>query len=74
MMIRIVVDFNAMKQDVHERVPIYVEAQPEIELYLAEGKRVLLCDSDLEVEGNLEFDEHFQGWMAKPDWSTMRDI
>ena len=73
-MLRLIIDFNAMKQDPDERVPIYDEAQPDIKPYLAEGRSVLLCDSDLEVEGNLEFDEPLQAWLAKLDWSTMRDV
>ncbi len=73
-MIQIIVDFNSMMQDPAERVVINVDTQPQIAKHLQNGKRVLLCDTDLEVEGNLEFDSNYNTWLAVPDWSTQRDV
>jgi hypothetical protein len=73
-MIRIIVDFNSMMQDPEERVQINVVTQPELLEVLRPGLRILLCDTDLETEGVVEFDEELQIWLAMPDWSTQRDI
>lgn len=73
-MIRVTVDFNSILPEPDDRVPIGVEGQPEIKPHLQEGLRVLLCTSDLEVEGNLQFDDELNSWLAKPDWSTQRDV
>jgi hypothetical protein len=76
-MIRLSVDFNALTPD-GEKVWI----NPEYENALVfdqckPGLRVLLVDSDLEVEATLALEVDEQGrewWYGIADWSTQRDL
>jgi hypothetical protein len=36
--------------------------------------RVLLNDGEVEVEAQLERDQHDEMWLGVPDWSTLRDL
>jgi len=53
-MLRIIVDFDSLMPEPDERVPIAVDAQPHLKPHLYQGRRVLLCMEDIEVEGDLE--------------------
>jgi hypothetical protein len=46
----------------------------QIQSELRPDLRVLLHDSDLEAEGVLEYNEINAEWLARPDWSTQRDL
>lgn len=72
------VDFNTMMADEQERVTLGQEGHPTGDRLppLCEGERILLYDSEMQVEGNVVI-EHFPDgrriWLAVPDWSTQRD-
>ncbi len=36
--------------------------------------RVVLFDEVLAVEATVEFGEEHEEWLARPDWSTSRDL
>ncbi|HKV83645.1 MAG TPA: hypothetical protein VJN88_03755 [Ktedonobacterales bacterium] len=73
---RISVDFNTMTADELERVTLGQEGHSTGARLpsLCEGERVLLFDSELQVEGDVVV-EHFpdgrRDWLAIPDWSTV---
>ena len=75
-MLRYQVDFNTMMQFENERVIIGIEGHPyhdqELLKLLRPGMRVVLYDSELEVEAIAEYDAAYKGWLGKPDWSTRR--
>lgn len=73
---RISVDFNTMTADELERVTLGQEGHSSgIHLpALREGERVLLFDSEMQVEGNVVIEYLSDGrhdWLATPDWSTV---
>ena len=78
MLLRFHVDFNTMMQHEDERVIIGKEGLPqhdqELLKLLRPGIRVVLHDSELEVEAIAEYDAAYKGWLGKPDWSTCRDL
>lgn len=73
---RISVDFNTMMADDLERVTLGQEGHPTGDRLppLCDGERILLYDSEMQVEGNMVI-EHFpdgrRDWLATPDWSTV---
>src|SRR5262249_54709131 len=75
-MLRIPVDFNTMDWDCDRRVWINTLVDKDLDRALYPGLRVLLADTDLEVEAVVErdHDEGTRRWLARPDWSTQRDI
>jgi hypothetical protein len=64
------VDFNTMMTDEQERVRIHPS---EVREWFRPELRVRLADTNLEVEAVLERGER-QAWLARPDWSTRRDL
>jgi hypothetical protein len=76
MMLRVPVDFNTMDWDADDRVWINTGPNAELDGRLRPGLAVLLCDTDLEVEATVEWDnEHpVRKWLARPNWPTMRDV
>lgn len=73
---RVPVDFNTVDWDDDGRVWINTLRHTELERMLCPGLTVILTDTDLEVEGTVEFDgaQPVRKWLARPDWSTRRDI
>lgn len=77
MSLRILVDFNTMMQDPEERVRINldVDANSHAASALHPGTIVFLYEpDDLEVEATVEYDDKHKAWLAKPNWSTRRDL
>ena len=73
-MIRIAVDFNTMTMDPQERVWIPVRAAQQLAHCLKPGLSIVLYDESLEVEAVAEYDEVDEGWWARPDQATYRDL
>jgi hypothetical protein len=73
-MLRIYVDFNTVQLYDYNRVDINTSYQREVEQSLKVGEVVFLYDSEMEVQGELNFDDKHQTWYAIPDSSTRRDI
>ena len=73
-MIRTAVDFNTMTMDPQERVWIPASAAKRLADCHRPGLPVLLYDETLEVEAIAEFDEADNGWWARPDQATYRDV
>jgi hypothetical protein len=73
---RVSVDFNTLDWDTEGRVWINTIRDVELERTLCPGLAVILVDSDLEVDATVEFEEAepIRKWLARPDWSTRRDI
>ena len=74
MPMRVSVDFNTMMVDPEERVSINTGIHQDLLEHLRPGLLVLLCDETLEVEAIAEFDEEHRRWLARPNWSTSRDL
>jgi hypothetical protein len=76
MTLRVPVDFNTSDWDTQGRVWINTLRHADLESLLSPGSLVILWDSDLEVEGTVELDENqpVRKWLARPDWSTARDL
>lgn len=73
---RIAVDFNTMTADELERVTLGQEGHPTGARLpsLCEGERVLIFDSEMQVEGEVVveyFPDGRRDWLATPDWSTV---
>lgn len=71
MLDRVYVDFNTMMMDERERITIHPSA---VRLEFRPGLRLVVYDTDLEVEAELERDHSRGSWLAPPDWSTRRDL
>ncbi len=56
------------------RVSINTGIHQDLLEHLRPGLPGLLCDETLEVEAIAEFDEEHQRWLARPNWSTSRDL
>jgi hypothetical protein len=76
MTMRVRVDVNTRVWDERGRVWINTLRHPTIEPALSPGQTILLWDSDLEVLGTVERDDRHPArrWLARPDWSTKRDV
>jgi hypothetical protein len=82
MLARLYVDFNTMMMDPdEERVTICKKDSDraidrDAVAVLADGERNLLYDEEMEVEAVAELGEFPAGrfWLARPDWTTCRDI
>jgi hypothetical protein len=69
-MLRISADFNEI--DSKGRVLLgCLELLMKERAQLQNGLRVLVWDEELEVEGNLEFED--DSWRARIDWKTLKD-
>lgn len=75
MTLRVPVDFNTRDWDTEGRVWLNTLRHTDLEGALLPGAVVVLWDTDLEVDGTVEFDEGqpVRKWLARPDWSTARD-
>ena len=73
-MIRIAVDFNTMTMDPLERVWIPASTANRLAESLRPSLPVVLDDETLEVEAIAECDEADNGWWARPDRATYRDV
>ncbi len=74
MTIRTYVDFNTMMTDEEERVYINTGINEDLESCLRPGLPIVLHDEEMEVEAVVEFDEEHKLWLARPNWSTRRDL
>ncbi len=72
MNLRIYVDFNTMMADKNERVYINTTVNENITEYLYDGLSVTVYDEEMEVGAVIECEGNV--WLAKPDWSTQRDL
>ena len=75
-MLRVPVDFNTIDWDPEDRVWINTIVNKELAAVLRPGLRVLLYDTDLEVEATVECDagRPSHRWLARPHWPTRRDV
>ena len=73
---RVPVDFNTIDWDPEDRVWIDTIVNKDLTAILRPGLRVLLYDTDLEVEATVECDAAHPSrrWLARPHWPTMRDV
>jgi hypothetical protein len=71
---RLYVDFNTISTDPKDRIYINTHLHPALVQTLRPGLRVTLYDEEMEVHALVEFDEHDQVWLGRPDWSTRRDL
>lgn len=75
-MLRVPADFNTMDGDAEDHVWINTVVNRNLAGMLRPGLVVVLYDTDLEVEATVEWDEShpMRKWLARPHWSTMRDV
>jgi hypothetical protein len=71
---RVFVDFNTMNQDLWSDVRRVIIHWSEVKPHFQAGMEVILTDKTLEVKAVLEFDDEFNHWLARPDWSTAVDL
>jgi hypothetical protein len=68
---QVYVDFNTMMMDEQERVSIHPST---VRPSFRPGLRLVLYDEELEVEAEVEGEIGNGWWLARPDWSTRRDL
>lgn len=75
---RILVDFNSLNSTPVERLKLGPAEGPDGDpdlaaLSLVRGQRVVFFDSEMQVEGTVDYVEH-RGqpyWLGSPNWSTL---
>lgn len=76
MKIRLYADFNARTGD--DKVVLNtVGSLADIDKHeadLTEGMKVILSDTEIEVEAQLERDRESGVWLGAPDWPTLRHL
>ncbi len=77
---RIAVDFNSLNSTPVERLKLGPADGPDGDpdlaaLSLVRGQRVIFYDSEMQVEGTVDYVEHrgYPYWLGDPDWSTLVD-
>lgn len=76
MKIHLYADFNNSREDDKVRLNT-IGSLGDIEKHkgqLHEGDRVMLSDTEIEVEADLERDPESGIWLGVPDWTTLRHL